>query len=238
MGRGGRCAGGARRARLRGVTRSRLGSSASATRAQTRLYRDRVTDLVAQLREEIGAPSRPAGSVALVVLMGYPGVGKSHCARLLAARLGAAHVASDQLRSRLFIAPTYADDENATIFKCVDALVDGLLGEGHRVIVDATNLVARYREASVGAARRASAPIIFVRVVADEAAIRERLARRRAARASDDHSDADERVYERMRDRPFEAPIEGHLELVNGDRLPETIERIAVEVEQRCASAT
>jgi predicted kinase len=169
--------------------------------------------------------------------MGYPGVGKSHCARLLAARLGAAHVASDQLRSRLFIAPTYADAENATVFKCVDALVEGMLREGHRVIVDATNLVARYRAASVGAAERAGAPIVFVRVVADEAAIRVRLAQRRTARAADDHSDADERIYERMRDRPFEPPPEGHLDLVNGDDLDAAIERIAREVEQRCASA-
>ena len=218
-------------------TRPGLGSSASAVKAQTRAYAERVDDLVAQLRQEIGAPAAPAGSAALVVLMGYPGVGKSHCARLLAARIGAAHVASDQLRSRLFIAPTYADAENATIFKCVDALVQGLLREGHRVIVDATNLLARYRAASVGAAERAGAPILFVRVLADEAAIRGRLAQRRTARAADDHSDADERVYERMRDRPFEPPAEGHLELVNGDDLDAAIERIAREVEQRCASA-
>ena len=219
------------------MTRPRLGSSAAAVRAQTQVYAERVDDLVAQLRSEVGAPARPAGSPALVVLMGYPGVGKSHCARLLAARLGAVHIASDQLRSRLFIAPTYAAAENATIFKCVDALVEGMLREGHRVIVDATNLLARYRVASVGAASRAGAPIVFVRVVADEAAIRGRLARRREARAADDHSDADERVYERMRDRPFEPPPEGHLELVNGDELEAAIERVAREVEQQCASA-
>ncbi len=207
-------------------------------KAQTRVYAERVDELVAQLRQEIGAPAKPAGSPALVVLMGYPGVGKSHCARLLAARLGAAHVASDQLRSRLFIAPTYTDDENATIFRCVDALVEGMLREGHRVIVDATNLVTRYREASVGAAGRTGAPLVFVRVTAAEAAIRERLALRRTARAADDHSDADERVYQRMRDRPFEPPAEGHLELVNDGDVGPAIERIAGEVEQRCASAT
>ena len=61
--------------------------------------------------------------------------------RLFGQFLGAAHIASDQLRSRLFIAPTYADAENATIFRCVDALVEGMLRERHRVIVDATNLV-------------------------------------------------------------------------------------------------
>jgi predicted kinase len=219
------------------VSRPRPGSSASAVRAQTRSYGERVGELVAQLRDQIGAPDVPAGSIALVVLMGYPGVGKSHCARLLAARLGAAHVSSDQLRSRLFIAPTYSDAENATVFRCVDGLVEALLRDGHRVIVDATNLVARYREATVGAAQRAAAPIVFVRVTADETAIRGRLAQRRLARAADDHSDADERVYERMRDRPFEPPVEGHLDLVNDDDLPSAIERVARDVERRCASA-
>jgi predicted kinase len=217
---------------------TRLRSSAAATKAQTRAYAEHVDVLVAQLRNEIGAPAAPAGPPALVVLMGYPGVGKSHCARLLAARLGAAQVASDQLRSRLFIAPTYADAENLTVFKCVDALVDGLLSEGHRVIVDATNLLARYRAASVGAARRRDAPIVFVRVTADDAAIRGRLAGRRAARAPDDHSDADEGVYERMRERPFEPPAEGFLELVNGPDVDAEVARIAVEVERLCASAT
>jgi predicted kinase len=217
---------------------NRLRSSAAAAKAQTRAYSEHVDVLVAQLRGEIGAPAAPAGAPALVLLMGYPGVGKSHCARLLAARLGAAHVASDQLRSRLFIAPTYADAENLTIFKCVDALVDGLLAEGHRVIVDATNLVARYRAASVGAAKRRGVPIVFVQVTADEAAIRGRLAQRRAARAPDDHSDADEGVYERMRDRPFEPPAEGHLELVNGPDVDANVEWIAAEVERVCASAT
>jgi len=217
---------------------SPLRSSGTATKAQTRVYAERVGVLVAQLREEIGVPAVPAGAAALVVLMGYPGVGKSYCARLLAARLGAALVASDQLRSRLFIAPTYADAENATVFKCVDGLVDGLLADGHRVIVDATNLMARYRAASVGVAERQKVPIVFVRVTADDAAIRARLAQRRLARAPDDHSDADVGIYERMRDRPFEPPAQGHLELVNGPDVDVQVARIAAEVERRCGSAT
>ena len=231
MGRGRRGPGGAARAGLRGVRRS-----SAATKAQTRAYADHVDVLAAQLRQEIGAPAVPAGAAALVVLMGYPGVGKSHCARLLAARLAAAQVASDQLRSRLFIAPTYSVVENATLFACVDRLIDGLLHEGHRVIVDATNLLARYRESSVGAARRHQAPIVFVRVTSDEPAIRARLAQRSVARAAGDHSDADERVYERMRDRPFEPPAEGYLELINGAELPAGIERVAREVERMCGS--
>ena len=229
---------GARRAAGAGLRRvSPLRSSGAATKAQTRAYAEQADVLVAQLRGEIGAPAVPAATAALIVLMGYPGVGKSHCARLLAARLGAAQVASDQLRTRLFIAPTYSDEENGAVFRCVDGLVDGLLADGHRVIVDATNLLARYRGASVGAAKRRQAPIVFVRITADDGAIRERLARRRDARADDDHSDADEGVYDRMRERPFEPPADGHLELVNGPDLDAEIERIAAEVERVCASA-
>lgn len=217
------------------MTRVSLRASAAASRAQTRAYAERVDVLVAQLRQEIAAPAVPAGTAVLVVLMGYPGVGKSHCARLLAARLGAAHVASDELRSRLFIAATYADGENATIFRCLDALVDGLLGERHRVIVDATNLLERHRAASVGAARRHNAPVVFVRVTSDEVAVRARLSRRRTERAPDDHSDADERVYELMRTRPFEPPAEGYIELVNGADLAAEIAGVAREVERVCA---
>ena len=212
-------------------------SRPSAAKAQTRAYAEHLDVLAAQLRAEIGAPAKPAGDPGLVVLMGYPGVGKSHCARLLAARLGAAQVASDQLRSRLFIAPTYADDENGVVFKCVEDLVEGLLAERHRVIVDATNLLARYRASSVAAATRRGAPVVFVWVSAEESAVRARLARRRTARAADDHSDADERVYQRMRGRPFEPPAEGYLELVNGPDLEAAVERVAAEVERVCAAA-
>jgi predicted kinase len=211
--------------------------SSGATKAQTRAYLDHVDVLAAQLRDEIGAPAVPAGAPAVITLMGYPGVGKSHCARLLAARLGAAHVASDQLRSRLFIAPSYSDLENATLFRALDALVDGLLADRHRVIVDATNLLARYRAASVDAASRRSAPIVFVLVTADEAATRARLAQRRLARAADDHSDADERIFDRMRERPFEPPAEGYLELVNGPDVAAGVERVARDVERLCAPA-
>ncbi len=220
------------------MSRLQLRPSPGAVRGQTRAYAERVGELVALLRQEIAAPSRPQGRPVLVVLMGLPGVGKSHCARALAARLGAAQVATDQLRSRLFIAASYTDAENATVFRCVAALVDELLGEGHRVIVDATNLVARSREPVVAAARRHGVPAVFVHVVADEARIRERLAGRRVARAADDHSDADVRVYERMTERAFERPAGGALELRNGDGLVDEIDRIVRSVEQACASAS
>jgi len=203
-----------------------------ATAAQTRAYAARPDVLAPQLRAEIATvPATPHGKPALVLVMGLPGVGKSHCARLLCARLGAAHVASDELRSRLFIAASYADAENRAVFAAATSLVDGLLGEGHRVVVDATNLVARNRAGTVEAARRRGVPITFVRITASDEDVRVRLASRRAGRAPGDHSEADEAIYDRMRAQRFEPPAEGFLDLVNGPGLAREIDRIVAAVE-------
>jgi predicted kinase len=203
-----------------------------ATAAQTRAYGARPDVLAPQLRAEIATvPATPHGKAALIVVMGLPGVGKSHCARLLCGRLGAAHVASDELRSRLFIAASYADAENRAVFAAATSLVDGLLGEGHRVVVDATNLVARNRAGTVEAATRRGVPITFVRITASDEDARVRLASRRAARAPGDHSEADEAIYDRMRAQRFEPPAEGFLELVNGTDLAKEIDRIVAVVE-------
>jgi predicted kinase len=207
-------------------------SSSAATVAQTHVYAARPEILASQLRGEIATvPATPHGRPALVVVMGLPGVGKSHCARLLCARLGAAHLASDELRSRLFIAPSYADEENRVVFAAATAIADALLGDGHRVVVDATNLIARNRAATVAAARRRGIPVIYVRITAPDADARVRLASRRSARAPEDHSEADERIYERMRAQPFEPPSEGFLELANGASLAVEIDRVVAAVE-------
>ena len=203
-----------------------------ATAAQTRAYAARPDVLSAQLRAEIAnVPATPHAKPALILVMGLPGVGKSHCARLLCGRLGAAHVASDELRSRLFIAASYADEENRAVFATATALVDALLGEGHRVVVDATNLITRNHAGTVEAARRRGIPVTYVRVTAPDEDVRARLASRRAARAPGDHSEADELIYERMRAKPFEPPDDGFIELVNGPELSSEIDRIVAAVE-------
>lgn len=202
-----------------------------ATRAQTRTLLEHRRDLVAQIRREIGVPERSAGAASLLMLMGYPGVGKSYCARLLAARLGAAHVATDELRSRLFVAPSYADEENRAIFGIAQALVDELLAEGHRVVLDATNLIARNRAPIERVAGARGVAVTYVLVTADEESTHARLAERSRARAADDHSDADMRIYERMRARGFEPPPAGYVELRNGADVAEAIERVARAVE-------
>ena len=219
-----------------GLFRASNGAGAA---AQTRHYAGRTDELARQLRAEIRLPpDGPRGAPALVALIGLPGSGKTHSARILAARLGAAHIASDELRSRLFVAASYAPRENSTIFACLDALVEALLRERQRVVIDATHLSASSRVAPVATSARCGVPLVWVRIVADEAATLERLERRQVERAEHDHSDADRTIYERMRALPFEAPAGGHLEVVNGPDLLVELERVAHHVEVLCAAAS
>ena len=201
--------------------------SDAATLAQTRALHAHRRALVAQLRDEIGVPAVAAGHPTLVMLMGLPGVGKSHCARLIADAVGGAHVATDHLRSRLFIAASYADEENAAVFGIAEALVDELLAEGHVVVLDATHLVARNRAPAERVAAERGAAVLRVLVTSDDAETRERLATRARERADGDHSDADAFVYERMRVRGFEPPTGGYVEIRNGPGLPEDVARVA-----------
>jgi hypothetical protein len=219
------------------VTR-RIRPSAVATRAQTRALATNVPDVVATLRAEVPAPPVPHGRPALLLMMGFPGTGKSHCARLLARRLGAANVASDALRGQLFVAASYADEENAAVFKIIDGLVESLIVEGHRVIVDATHLRRSARASMAALAARRGIPISYVLVTADEAEVLARLAGRARARSADDRSDADERVYLAMRARGFEEPDGPYVTVRSGPSIERDVDRIARELGERWSAAT
>lgn len=215
----------------------RIRPSPQAVRSQTQALARRAGDVARGLRDAVAAPPVPHGEPALLLLMGFPGVGKSYCARLLAARLRAAHVASDQVRSRLFVAASYAPAENAAVFRFVDGLVESLLDEGHRVIVDATHLSAAQRASATAIAARRGIPLGLVLVTADEADILARLDARAAARAPEDRSDADRRVYLAMRARGLEEPVAGYAVLHNGSDVAAEVERVAREMEVAWAAA-
>lgn len=192
---------------------------------------ERVPEIVDGLLAEVARPAKPYGRPAMAVLMGFPGVGKTHCARLLAERLDAAHVASDHLRSQLFVAASYAGPENAAVFRILDALVGRLLEDGHRVIVDATHLSRLSRASTIGMAERYGAACAHVLITSDEGDALARLAERRRARAEYDRSDADERVYVAMRERGFEEPAEPYLTIRNGPDLASEIDGVSRTLE-------
>jgi hypothetical protein len=126
----------------------------------------------------------------LVNMVGLSGSGKSFLANALAARLGAVVISSDIVRKRLAgVEPTerqaepwqrgiYAPERTERTYEAMLVEAEPHLARGRPVILDATFLLQRHREAARELAHRSGARYLAVECLAEESLARERLARR------------------------------------------------------------
>ena len=171
--------------------------SVASTEAQ--LSRD-VVKLRLAIEEDIREQRLEPPDIPLfVVLSGLPGTGKSHFARALAQRQPFLTLGSDRLRKVLVPQPKYTRGEHGRVFAAAHRLLEELLGEGWRVIFDATNLNERFREPLYDMADRLQVPIVIVWFTAPETVIRRRLSDRASGISRDSYSDADWKIYCRLR---------------------------------------
>jgi aminoglycoside phosphotransferase family enzyme/predicted kinase len=164
---------------------------AAQARARTQRY------LLLALRELLP----PALAPCLLLVMGLPGTGKSTLARGLAAE-GFAWVRSDAVRKQLAGLPTEAPADASVYtpawtertYAVCRELAEARLAEGERVVVDANFKADSQRAPLVELAASLGVPAQILVCVADDATVRERLAKR-----TGDASDADVAVYEQAR---------------------------------------
>ena len=154
---------------------------------------------VARILDRIGPHASRRKRATLAVLVGLPASGKSRIAEALRSRTGAVALESDELRRLLFPRRTYSPLESQRLFAAIHAAIEQLLAERVSVILDATNLAEAERAPLCEIAERQGARLVLAEVTAPERVVRRRLARRGATGAS--RSEADLRVYERMRSR-------------------------------------
>jgi predicted kinase len=136
---------------------------------------------------------------ALIIMVGLPGTGKSHLGRALSAALGAELIQTDAVRKEMFPDPRYTPGEAATVYTTSHRRIAEALARGQCVVFDGTNLRERRRLTLYRLAERAGALAIVVVAYAPEEVVRARLRHRLEAPDPDDQSDADWRVYLRMR---------------------------------------
>jgi hypothetical protein len=156
-------------------------------------------DDVQILKESLTDLPEPMVEPPFIVVSGLPGTGKSFFCRKLAERLPFSILESDAMRKLLFPSPSYTPKESARLFHACHRLIEELLGRGIPLILDATNLSERHRERLYRIADRVKARLIMVRVEAPSAVVRQRLEARVNAANPEDNSEADWRVYQRMK---------------------------------------
>lgn len=140
---------------------------------------------------------------ALLVMAGLSGTGKSTIASLLHRRTGFAWYRSDVLRKQLAgLAPgddasqlphVYSPEFSQRTYRALFEAGRTSLEAGHGVILDATFLAKKYRDAARQLAAELDVPLLFVVCECAPEEVRARLAARQSARA--DVSDADWQVY-------------------------------------------
>ncbi|MCL0070307.1 AAA family ATPase [Dehalococcoidia bacterium] len=173
--------------------------------AEPEMWREQALSDVSRLKESLPELPEPVAKPFLIVLSGLPGTGKSYISRKLAERLPCVILASDTMRRALFPSPVFNAGENQRLFAAMHILIEDLLRKNVAILLDATNLVERHRERLYCIIDRLRVKIIIRRVEAPPEVVQERLQSRMAMdNTSQDSSDADFKVYLRMKNRKQE----------------------------------
>ena len=165
----------------------------------------------------------------LVALCGLPGTGKSSFARELVKRMHMLVLESDRLRKILVAKPKYTPGEHRRVFRACYLLLDEYLGQGKRVLFDATNLTEDFRQPIYHSADKHEARLVMVGFTAPQSVVRERLADRVLGRDPMSYSDATWRIHSRM--RPFEEPIRrAHLLVDSSKDITDSLDRVVAQI--------
>jgi predicted kinase len=141
----------------------------------------------------------------IVVICGLPGVGKSTLAKDLAPLLNAVILSSDKIRKELFPNPIYSKREVKIIYDVMILLAKYLYGAGINCIIDATFNKERSRTQLKNKLMLPEEELFMVECICPEDTIVSRLKTRK-----NDYSDADLRIYKRMK-KTYEPILEDHL---------------------------
>jgi predicted kinase len=141
----------------------------------------------------------------IVVICGLPGVGKSTLAKDLAPLLNAVILSSDKIRKELFPNPIYSKREVKIIYDVMILLAKYLYGAGINCIIDATFNKEKSRTQLKNKLMLPEEELFMVECICPEETIVSRLKTRK-----NDYSDADLRIYKRMK-KTYEPILEDHL---------------------------
>ncbi|WP_435333884.1 AAA family ATPase [Haloarchaeobius sp. TZWWS8] len=157
----------------------------------------------------------------LVIVCGLPGVGKTTVAEDVAERVDATRFRTDVIRKELFDDPDYTEVESYMVYETLFERAKELLGEGERVVLDATFQREADRLRAKAIASLLDVPFDCYEVTCDEAVVRERIAAREG-----DASDADFEIHQYYRDifDPLSMP---HTTIDNSGSEEETAEQVA-----------
>jgi len=163
------------------------------------MEKSQLVEDVQRLKESLGELPEPVVKPTFIMVSGLPGTGKSYFCRQLVERVPLAILESDSLRKLLFPSPSYSAQESSRLFQACSRLIEELLRRGISLALDATNLEEHHRERFYHIVEQVGANLIIVRIDAPPEVVYQRLEQRAKGMNPKDSSEADWRVYRRMK---------------------------------------
>ncbi len=147
----------------------------------------------------------------IVVVSGLPGTGKSYFSGRLAGKTGAVHLNTDVIREKMHKQGKYDSVTNQQVYDRLEKEMAEKVSMGNDVVIDGTFRKRSHREQFRKRAGEEGVPVFFIEMQAGDQTVRERL------RKSREHSEADYRVYLKLKSR-FDPYAEQRL-VLRSDRL-------------------
>lgn len=163
------------------------------------MEKNQLIEDVQRLKESLGQLPEPVVQPPFIIVSGLPGTGKSYFCHRLAERVPLIILESDSLRKLLFPSPSYSTQESFRLFQACYHLIAELLKRGIPLALDATNLEEHHRERLYHIADQVGANLIIVRVDAPPEIVYQRLEKRAKGMNPEDNSEADWKVYQKMK---------------------------------------
>lgn len=156
--------------------------------------------------------------LALILVVGLPGVGKTTVAEIVSDHMNAVHLRSDIIRKELFEQPEYSHFETSATYSELFKRAAMKLEEGVSVVVDATFDTQIRREYAQHITKSEGCEFRIIWVKCDPKTVKQRLEQR-----EEDASDANYAIYEQKRER-FDPVQLNHQTINNSGTINETSE--------------
>jgi predicted kinase len=141
----------------------------------------------------------------IIIICGYPGVGKTTVAHELAPLIKAVVLSTDKIRKELFDHPSYRDEEKSTIYKIFILMAKYLHNANVNCILDATFYNHQSREDVKTKLNLRNDQYKIIECICPDELVISRLKERK-----NDYSDADISIYQNIR-KIYEPIKEKHI---------------------------
>lgn len=150
----------------------------------------------------------------LILVMGYPGAGKSFFARQFSEQYGIARISEDRIRYELFADPTFSQDESEILSAMTVYMLEQLMQTKSPIVCDANLLTQKERKKYAQLAQKNGYRCLTVWLQTDAETAAVRAAKRDKRNPDSKYSfDLSPNVFESLRSQ-LERPAEKELSVV------------------------